>query len=57
MTRTLADQNIEMATERAYEMAKFLGRQQGVLVGVSAAAATAAAVQWPRQRLRRDARR
>jgi cysteine synthase B len=41
----LADQNIEMATERAYEMAKFLGRNQGVLVGVSAAAATAAAVQ------------
>jgi cysteine synthase B len=41
----LADQNIEMATERAYEMAKFLGRKQGVLVGVSAAAATAAAVQ------------
>jgi S-sulfo-L-cysteine synthase (O-acetyl-L-serine-dependent) len=41
----LADQNIEMATERAYAMAKFLGRQQGVLVGVSAAAATAAAVQ------------
>jgi S-sulfo-L-cysteine synthase (O-acetyl-L-serine-dependent) len=41
----LADQNIEMATETAYKMAKFLGRQQGVLVGVSAAAATAAAVQ------------
>ncbi len=41
----LADQNIEMATERAYEMAKFLGRNQGVLVGVSAAAATAAAVE------------
>src|ERR1700729_1931835 len=41
----LADQNIEMATERAYAMAKFLGRQQGVLVGVSAAAATAAAMQ------------
>jgi S-sulfo-L-cysteine synthase (O-acetyl-L-serine-dependent) len=41
----LADQNIEMATETAYKMAKFLGRQQGVLVGVSAAAATAAAVR------------
>jgi S-sulfo-L-cysteine synthase (O-acetyl-L-serine-dependent) len=41
----LADQNIEMATETAYKMAKFLGREQGVLVGVSAAAATAAAVQ------------
>lgn len=41
----LADLNIEMATERAYKMAKFLGRHQGVLVGVSAAAATAAALQ------------
>ncbi len=41
----LADMNIEMATERAYKMAKFLGRNQGVLVGVSAAAATAAALQ------------
>jgi cysteine synthase B len=41
----LADRNIEMATERAYAMAKYLGRHQGVLVGVSAAAATAAAVQ------------
>jgi S-sulfo-L-cysteine synthase (O-acetyl-L-serine-dependent) len=41
----LADLNIEMATETAYKMAKFLGREQGVLVGVSAAAATAAAVQ------------
>ena len=41
----LADRNIEMATERAYKMAKFLGREQGVLVGVSAAAATAAALQ------------
>jgi cysteine synthase B len=41
----LADQNIEMATERAYAMAKYLARKQGVLVGVSAAAATAAALQ------------
>jgi cysteine synthase B len=42
---SLADLNIEMATERAYAMAKFLGRNQGVLVGVSAAAATAAALE------------
>ena len=41
----LADRNIEMATERAYDMAKHLGRNLGVLVGVSAAAATAAALQ------------
>lgn len=42
---TLADLNIEMATERAYAMSKWLGMHQGVLVGVSAAAATAAALQ------------
>ena len=41
----LADQNIEMSTERAYAMAKYLGRNLGVLVGISAAAATAAALQ------------
>jgi cysteine synthase B len=41
----LADLNIDMATERAYAMAKWLGRNQGLLVGVSAAAATAAALQ------------
>src|SRR5246127_2646188 len=41
----LADRNIEMATERSYDMAKHLGRNLGVLVGVSAAAATAAALQ------------
>ena len=34
-----------MATERAYAMSKWLGMHQGVLVGVSAAAATAAALQ------------
>lgn len=42
---TLADENIEMATETAYKMAKFLARREGLLVGVSAAAAVAAAVQ------------
>jgi len=42
---TLADRNIDMATERAYAMAKWLGRHQGLLIGVSAAAAVAAAFQ------------
>src|SRR5271156_4422571 len=42
---TLADENIAMATEKAYKMAKFLGRRQGLLVGVSAAAAVATAVE------------
>jgi cysteine synthase B len=41
----LADRNIDMATERAYAMAKWLGRNQGILVGVSAAAAVAASLQ------------
>jgi cysteine synthase B len=41
---SLADRNIEMPTERAYIMAKKLGRTQGLLVGVSAAAAVAAAL-------------
>lgn len=41
----LADWNIEMATEKAYAMAKWLGRHKGILVGVSAAAATTAALE------------
>jgi cysteine synthase B len=42
---TLADWNIDMATERAYRMAKWLGRNQGLLIGVSGAAAVAAALE------------
>jgi cysteine synthase B len=41
----LADWNIDMATERAYAMAKWLGRHQGLLVGISAAAAVAASLE------------
>lgn len=41
----LADRNIEMETEAAYAMAKRLGRTEGVLVGVSSAAAVAACLQ------------
>ncbi|MBB6146221.1 cysteine synthase B [Silvibacterium bohemicum] len=37
----LADRNVEMETEAAYIMAKRLGRTEGLLVGVSAAAAVA----------------
>ncbi|MGC2162732.1 MAG: cysteine synthase family protein [Silvibacterium sp.] len=37
----LADRNIEMGTEAAYVMAKRLGRTEGLLVGVSSAAAVA----------------
>ena len=38
----LAERNIEMPTERAYAMCKRLAKTQGLLVGVSAAAAVAA---------------
>ena len=36
---TLADQNVEIATEDAYSMARQLSRTAGLLVGISAAAA------------------
>jgi len=42
---SLADENIEMSTETAYKVAKDLGRHQGLLVGVSAAAAVATCVE------------
>ncbi|MFT4112774.1 PLP-dependent cysteine synthase family protein [Silvibacterium sp.] len=42
---TLADRNIEMETEAAYVMAKKLGRTEGLLVGVSAAAAVATSLR------------
>jgi cysteine synthase B len=41
----LADRNIEMGTETAYATAKQLGRTEGLLVGVSAAAAVASCLQ------------
>ena len=46
---TLADDNVEMPTETAYKMAKFLGRNLGMLVGVSSAANVAAAVEIAEQ--------
>ena len=41
---SLADRNIEMETERAHAMARRLGREEGLLVGVSAAAAVQASL-------------
>ncbi|MCA9936607.1 MAG: cysteine synthase family protein [Ardenticatenaceae bacterium] len=41
---TLADENRLIETDRAYEMAKFLARNEGIFVGVSAAAAVYTAV-------------
>ena len=45
----LADRNIEVETEAAYVMAKRLAREQGVLVGISAAAAIVACEQIARE--------
>jgi cysteine synthase B len=42
---SLADANIDMPTETAYDMVKNLARNQGLLVGISAAAAVAASLQ------------
>jgi cysteine synthase B len=41
----LADRNVEVETETAYAMAKRLARTEGLLVGISAAAAVAAALR------------
>jgi cysteine synthase B len=42
---TLADENIEIVTEDAHAMARRLAREQGLLVGVSAAAAVVGSLQ------------
>ena len=42
---SLADRNLEVATEDAYAMARRLSRQAGLLVGVSAAAAVVASLK------------
>jgi len=45
----LADQDIGIATEQAYVMAKRLAREEGLLVGISAAAAVAGCLDLARQ--------
>jgi S-sulfo-L-cysteine synthase (O-acetyl-L-serine-dependent) len=45
----LADQDIGIATEDAYAMAKRLAREEGLLVGISAAAAVAGCLQVARE--------
>jgi cysteine synthase B len=42
---SLADRNVEMGTEASYDMAKRLGRTEGLLVGVSAGAAVATSLR------------
>jgi cysteine synthase B len=45
----LADRQVTVETEAAYAMAKQLGREQGLLVGISAAAAVAASLEIARE--------
>jgi cysteine synthase B len=49
---SLADVSMLMETERAYAMAKELGRKDGILVGVSAAGAVAASLDIAEQEAR-----
>lgn len=44
----LADDNVVVRTEDAYEMARFLAREEGLFLGISAAAAVMASVQVAR---------
>lgn len=46
---TVADENHEISTEAAYAMAKRLAREQGLLLGVSAAAAVVGSLQVARK--------
>lgn len=46
---TIADQNVTVATEEAYTMARRLAREEGYLVGISAAANMVAAVRLAEQ--------
>ena len=45
----LADRNLEVETEAAYAMARRLAREEGLLVGISAAAAVVASLQIARE--------
>ncbi len=45
----LADDNLEISTEESYAMAKRLAREEGLLVGISAAAAVVGCLQLARQ--------
>ena len=45
---SVADENLETATEEAYEMVKRLAREEGILVGISAGAAVATSLRVAR---------
>ena len=49
MTPTLADEDIGISTEEAYRMAMRLAREEGLLVGISAAAAVVGCLQVARK--------
>ncbi len=51
----LADRNLEMETERAHAMARRLAREEGLLVGVSAAGNIAASLQIAEEQAGREA--
>jgi S-sulfo-L-cysteine synthase (O-acetyl-L-serine-dependent) len=46
---SLADENLEISTEASYAMVKRLAREEGLLVGISAAAAVVGCLQVARQ--------
>jgi cysteine synthase B len=46
---SLADRNVEVETEAAYEMVRRLARDEGLLVGISAAAAVVASLKIARE--------
>jgi cysteine synthase B len=46
---SLADENLEISTEESYAMVKRLAREEGVLVGISAAAAVVGCLQLARR--------
>jgi cysteine synthase B len=46
---SLADENLEISTEEAYDMVKLLAREEGLFVGVSSGAAFAACIQVARR--------
>jgi cysteine synthase B len=46
---TIADENFEVSTEEAHEYARLLGKTEGLLVGVSAAAAMVCSIKVAQQ--------
>ena len=46
---TVADENRRASTEAAYEMVKRVAREDGILIGISAGAAVATALEMARE--------